>query len=52
MGEDKVASFSLIVAGEAGIHECLFAGFAVFEVSEPPAACPGVLFRVLADHIN
>ena len=37
-GEDKVARFDLIVAGEAGFHERLVAGFAVLEVSETPTA--------------
>ena len=31
-GEDKVASFDLIVAGKACRHECLIGGFAVYEV--------------------
>src|SRR5262250_926362 len=44
-GEDKVASFGLIVAGKAGTHKRLVARFAVFEVSEPPTARHGVLFE-------
>jgi hypothetical protein len=52
MGEDKIASFGLIVAGEAGIHQRLVARFAVFEVSERPAARLGVLFRVLDHKLN
>jgi len=51
-GENKVASFGLIVAGEAGIHQGLVAGFAVFEMSESPAACRGILFRVLNHELN
>jgi len=44
MGEDKVASFGLRVAREAGFHERLVARFTVrVEVSEPPAARRGVL---------
>ena len=52
MGEDEIASFGLIVAGEAGIHQRLVARFAVFEVSERPAARLGVLFRVLDHKLN
>jgi hypothetical protein len=38
-GEDKVARFGLIVAGEAGLHERLVVRwFAVLEVSETPTA--------------
>src|SRR6266852_8137307 len=48
-GEDKVARFDLIVAGEAGFHERLVARFTVLEVSEAPTARCGVLFCVL-DH--
>ena len=51
-GEDKVASFGLIVAGKAGTHKRLVARFAVFEVSEPPTARHGVLFRVLDHKLN
>jgi hypothetical protein len=44
-GEDKVARFDLIVAGEAGFHERIVARrFAVLEVTETPAARCGVLF--------
>src|SRR6266849_5640872 len=50
--EDKVASFGLVVAGEAGIHKRLVARFAVFEVSEPPAARRGVLFGFLDHELN
>jgi hypothetical protein len=47
MGEDKVAHFDLIVAGEAGFHERLVARFAVLEVSETPTArCgPQMVFK-------
>ena len=51
-GEDKVARFDLIVAGEAGFHERLVAGFAVLEVSKTPTACCGVLFCVLDHKLN
>jgi len=51
-GEDKVASFGLMVAGEAGLHPRHVRSFAVFEVSEPPAAPGGVLFRVLDHELN
>src|SRR5690348_12217959 len=51
-GEDKVASFALIVAREAGIHQRLIARLAVLEVSERPAARVGVLFRVLDHKLN
>jgi hypothetical protein len=41
-GEDKVARFDLIVAGEAGFHEHLVARrFAILEVSETPTARRG-----------
>ena len=43
-GEDKVASFGLLVAGKAGFHERLVGRFAVVEVSESPAARRGVFF--------
>ena len=51
-GEDKVARFDLIVAGEAGFHERLVARFAVLEVSETPTARCGVLFCVLDHELN
>ena len=45
MGENKVASFGRLVAGKAGFEHRLVGGFAVLiELSEPPAACRGVLF--------
>src|SRR5580700_8490826 len=37
-GEDKVASFDRLVAGEAGSEQRLVRGFAIFELSEAPAA--------------
>ena len=40
------------MAGEAAIHECRVGGFAVCEVTEPPAACRGVLFRILDHKLN
>ena len=40
--EDKVASFDGRVAGEAGVVHRLVGGFAVVEMSEPPAAGRGV----------
>ena len=44
MGEDKVASFGLRVAGKAGFEQGLVARFAVIvEMSKPPAARRGVL---------
>ncbi len=52
MREDEVTSLDLIVAGEAGFHERLVAGLAVFEVSEPPAARRGILRRVLDHKLN
>ena len=51
-GEDKVARFDLIVAGEAGFHERLVARFAVLEVSETPTARCWVLFCVLDHKLN
>jgi hypothetical protein len=51
-GEDKVARFDLIVAGEAGFHERLVARFAILEVSEAPTARCGVLFCVLDHKLN
>jgi hypothetical protein len=43
MGEDKVASFDRLVAGEAGFVHRLVGRFAVFiELSEAPAARRGV----------
>jgi hypothetical protein len=51
-GEDKVARFDLIVAGEAGFHERLVGRFAVLEVSEAPTARCGVLFCVLDHKLN
>jgi hypothetical protein len=51
-GEDKVARFNLIVAGEAGLHERLFARFAVLEVSETPTARCGVFLCVLDHKLN
>src|SRR5687767_10068924 len=37
-GEDEVASFDSMVAGKAGVEHRLVGGFAVVELSEPPAA--------------
>src|SRR6516225_615462 len=51
-GEDKIARFDLIVAGEAGLHERLVARFAVLEVSKTPTARRGVLFCVLDHKLN
>src|SRR5262249_41061430 len=51
-GEDKVARFDLIVAGEAGFHERFVARFAVLEVSKTPTARCGVLFCVLDHKLN
>jgi hypothetical protein len=51
-GEDKVARFDLIVAGEAGFHERLVARFTILEVSETPTARCGVLFCVLDHKLN
>src|SRR5688572_27265528 len=48
-GEDKIASFDRLVAGVALSHQGLTGGFAVVEVSEPPAARRGILLRV-PDH--
>src|SRR5262245_52555349 len=41
-GEDKVASLDGLVARKAGVVHRLVGGFAVVEVSEPPAAGRGV----------
>ena len=38
MGEDKVASFGRLVAGEARFVQCLVAGFSVLKVGKAPAA--------------
>ena len=45
MGKDKIASFGLLVAGEAGFHERLIAGLAVacVEVTKSPSSRCGVL---------
>ena len=42
LGEDKVPSFDRLVAGEAGFKQRLIRRFAVFELSESPAARRGV----------
>src|SRR5262245_35190335 len=47
--EDEVASSGEVVAGKARFQQCLVAGFAVFEMTESPAARRGVSTRVL-DH--
>jgi hypothetical protein len=47
MRVDKVASFDKLMAGKAGSMHRLVGRFAVFELSEPPAACRGVFSRVL-----
>jgi hypothetical protein len=52
MGEDKVASYDMLVAGEAGFVHRLVGRFAVFELTEPPAACRGVFSRVLDHQLN
>jgi hypothetical protein len=36
--EDQVGRFGLLVAGKAGLQESRVGGFAVLEVTEPPAA--------------
>src|SRR6516165_4659184 len=51
-GEDKVARFGLIVAGEAGFHERSVGRFAVLEVSETPTASRGVLLCILDHKLN
>ena len=38
MSENEVSSFDRLVAGEAGFEQRLIRRFAVFELSEPPAA--------------
>ena len=43
-GEDKVASFGGLVAGEAGFVHRLVARFAVRKISKSPAARRGVFF--------
>src|SRR5215813_5413579 len=50
--EDKVASLDDLVAGKAGVVHRLVGGFTVVELSEPPAVCRGVLFRVLDYELN
>ena len=42
MGEDKVASFDRLVAGEAGFERRRGVRFAVFELSESPTTRRGV----------
>src|SRR5262249_53185752 len=51
-GENQVASFGLIVTGKACFHKRLVARLTVLEMSESPAACRGVLFRVLDHKLN
>jgi hypothetical protein len=41
--KDKVGCFGFLMAGEAGFHESRVRGFAVLEVTEPPAARGDVL---------
>jgi hypothetical protein len=41
-GEDKVASFGGLVAGEAGFVHCLVGGFAIGKISKSPATRRGV----------
>src|SRR3954454_571366 len=50
--EDKVASHDGRVAGKAGVVHHVAGGFAVVELSEPPAAGRGVLSRVLDHELN
>src|ERR1035437_5485775 len=52
MGEDKVASFGRLVAGEAGFVDRLVGRVTILEVTEPPAPPPGVLFLVLGHKLN
>ena len=47
MSEDEVLSLGLSVAGEAGFHEGLLAGFAVLEVSEPQPPVAANFFEPL-----
>src|SRR5580693_2076891 len=51
-GEDKVASFDRLVAGEAGLEQRLVRGFAVSKLCETPAARRGVFSRVLHHELN
>jgi len=51
-GEDKVGSLCLLVAGEAGLHECRISRFTVLEMPEPPASGCRVLRRVLDHELN
>ena len=44
VGEDEVAGFDGLVAGEAGFEGCVADGLAVFELGEPPTAGRGVFF--------
>jgi hypothetical protein len=48
-GEDEVASFGGLVAGKAGFQGRRLVRFAVFELSESPAAAQGVFLGVF-DH--
>ena len=52
MGEDKVANFDRLVAGEAGLGQRLVGRFAVFELSKPPTARRSVFSEVLDHELN
>jgi len=52
MREDKVTSFSGLVAREAGSERRRGIRFAVFKLSKPPAARRGVFFRIFYHELN
>src|SRR5579864_3299545 len=51
-GEDKVTSFDRLVAGIAGFEVRFLVSFAVFKLSEPPAAGRGIFLGVLDHKLN
>ncbi len=52
MGKDKVARFDRFVAREACFQQGLICRFAIFELSETPAARGGVFSGVLDHKLN
>jgi hypothetical protein len=52
MGKDKVPSFGRLVARKTGFVHRLVGRFAVFELTEPPAAGRGVFSGVLDHQLN
>ena len=51
-GEDEVAIFRRLVAGEASLVQRLVARFAILEVGKSPAVSRGVLLCVLDHELN